>query len=260
MKVCAISDMHGQYDFTVPECDILCISGDIVPLEIQRPPRTKPVSFETQGLSESDIEFYMMYNKSLEEQYEKWRLKNICWIDDIFIPWCESQPVKKIFLVAGNHDFFFETEGKENIKKIFEDTNIVYLEDEFVEFEGKKIYGSPWCHQFGPWAFMRNDYSLASKFKKIPDGIDILLTHDAPYGRTDLLLESEMHLSKGHIGNKPLLNRLKKLKEPPKIHFTGHLHSCNHVPEDFDGTTTVCVSLLDEDYFMNYKPFLISID
>jgi hypothetical protein len=35
MKICAISDMHGILDFDINPCDILCISGDIVPLRVQ---------------------------------------------------------------------------------------------------------------------------------------------------------------------------------------------------------------------------------
>ena len=106
---------------------------------------------------------------------------------------------------------------------------------------------------------MKNDSELLKEFEKIPEGIDVLITHDAPFGRTDLLLENEYHLSKGHIGNKPMTKCLEKLANPPKLHFTGHLHSCNHIPVEYDGTTTVCVSMLDESYSMVYKPFIICI-
>lgn len=34
---------------------------------------------------------------------------------------------------------------------------------------GIKIYGTPWCKQCGPWAFMANHAELAKKnMKKIP--------------------------------------------------------------------------------------------
>lgn len=36
MKICGISDIHGNLYNGIPECDVLCICGDIVPLNEQR--------------------------------------------------------------------------------------------------------------------------------------------------------------------------------------------------------------------------------
>lgn len=36
MKICGISDIHGNLIENIPECDVLCICGDIVTLNAQR--------------------------------------------------------------------------------------------------------------------------------------------------------------------------------------------------------------------------------
>ena len=151
MIVTAISDLHGQIDTLeniIPESDILCICGDIIPLNIQN------------NISKSDK-----------------------WFSNMFIPKLQSLKVNEIYIIAGNHDKFME-----NRKRIIEDmligTNITYLEDEAAEYldeeTGKvwKIWGTPWCHIFGNWSFMREPEFLKEKYSLIPDDIDILLTHE----------------------------------------------------------------------------------
>lgn len=230
MKVTAISDMHGIYkSYTIPESDILCICGDIVPLRIQ-------------SSTESSIK----------------------WFAEEFLPWCVEQPVDHVYFIAGNHDWFLQRTSLNMINKyceIYGKGKVTYLIDQAAKYEKDgqtyNIYGTPWCHQFGYWAFMIPDDEMREKFKKIPENTDILLSHDAPFGRTDLLMQSPYHLAKGHIGNEPMRERLEEIS--PKLHFTGHLHSCNHVPTEYNNTTTVCVSMLDEDYRCVYEPFTISI-
>lgn len=229
MIVTAISDLHGQIDTLeniIPESDILCICGDIIPLNIQN------------NIEESDK-----------------------WFSKVFIPKLQSLKVNEIYIIAGNHDKFME-----NRKHIIEDmligTNITYLEDEVAEYldeeTGKvwKIWGTPWCHIFGNWSFMREPEFLKEKYSLIPDDTDILLTHDAPFGRNDVLLEGFWRNGK-HIGNYELVDELD-IKHP-KYHFTGHLHSTDHNLVDYEGTMTACVSLLDEDYEINYDPLTIII-
>ena len=227
IKICAISDLHGQFPDVIEPCNILLICGDIVPLRIQT---NIPKSFN--------------------------------WFKKKFIPWCESLPVEQIYLIGGNHDFFAINDIK--VIEYLEGTKVKYLYndgDEYVDIVNGKIYkiwGSPNCHIFGNWAFMYSDALNKEVYSMMPDDLDFLITHDAPYGRNDVILQEDCSWADGsHIGNSALTEVIKEKK--PKYHFTGHLHTTDHELKDYDGTLTACVSLLNENYKMVYKPLYLEV-
>lgn len=92
------------------------------------------------------------------------------------------------------------------------------------------------------------------KFSLMPKNLDILLTHDAPYGRNDVCFEMP---DQEHIGNKELLEEVQIKK--PKYHFTGHLHSSDHNLINYDGTITACVSVLNERYRLAYNSLTLNL-
>ena len=222
IKICAISDLHGNLDIKINESDVLCICGDIVPL-----------------------------NKQTSSK------ESLKWIETEFIPWCKRQPCKEVLLIAGNHDFVFER-SLDKARELFKGTNIRYLQDEayfYIKEDGSSLnfYGTPWCHQFGNWAFMgHSDDELAEIFMKMPDDVDVLLTHDCPYGACDVLLQNVWWANGEHIGGKGLTKGIEA--RSPKMNLTGHLHSTNKKGEML-GNTFVCnVSVLNENYKLVYEP------
>ena len=224
MKICAISDMHGQYDFNIDPVDILFICGDIIPLYMQR---------------------------NHEQSFR--------WLENFFVPWCNKQECKQIYLVAGNHDFALENNDKK-INEIFKSTKIIYLNNQGAEYYDKEsdktytIWGSPMCHIFFNWAFMYDPEYEYSEFSKMTDNCDFVITHDAPYGTSDICLE---HWNKEHIGN-PELAKVVSEKNPEYL-FHGHLHSTNHDCEMLGNTKVYNVSLLNEDYNMKYYPLYLEV-
>ena len=234
MKICSISDLHGNlvcypsdYWKGLWECEVLFICGDILPLEIQHDMR-----------------------KSLE------------WLTDEFLPWAESLPVEKVFFIAGNHDFWFERNDIPAHKLFPQHQKVTYLKNELVEYISSqdsktyKIFGSPYCKIFGLWAFMRSADLLAKKFNEIPENIDILFTHDAPYGTSDVCLDGPWTNGE-HIGNPQLRNIV--IFRKPKYHFHGHLHSSNHEEELLGETKVYNTSILDERYLIMYDPLIMRI-
>src|SRR5262249_28918150 len=94
--------------------------------------------------------------------------------------------------------------------------------------EGLKIYGSPWTPLFCDWAFMLPDADLASKWDKIPSGLDVLITHGPPFGILDWTNRKE------HAGSATLINRVHEVK--PRLHVFGHIHEAAGRTES-NGTT-----------------------
>lgn len=128
---------------------------------------------------------------------------------------------KKIFIIGGNHD----NEMQRRLVAFDGNTQLVYLNDSGYEFEGLKIWGTPWTSQFPginpnccafTVPFMD---SLKPRWDLIPDDVDILITHSPPHGIFDQIA-TEYNASVGDVDLlKTLEDRIK-----PKLHVFGHIH------------------------------------
>lgn len=225
MKVCAISDLHGNL-IDIESCELLLISGDISPLNIQ-------------------------FNVSKME----------LWFIEFFLEWCENQPCEEIVFIAGNHDCYLNSRPLEYIRGLIRkycDKTVTYLENETYDYlsnEGKvyRIFGTPFCHIFGDWPFMLTDETLDRKFQEIPENCDIVISHDCPYGTGDQCLQ----LNDEHRGSKPLRDVI--LRAQPTYLLTGHLHSANHLEELLGNTKVINTSIVDECYNVVYKPLYLDV-
>lgn len=139
-----------------------------------------------------------------------------------FNGWLGKLPHKHKVVIAGNHDFCFEKQLAEAKARI---TNAHYLQDETLELEGLKIYGSPWQPRFCDWAFnVDRGPKLAAIWARIPEDTDILLTHGPPLGQGDLTSRKQ------RVGCADLKKRLEEIH--PRLHLFGHIHEGYGITKD----------------------------
>lgn len=229
IKICVMSDLHGYLPEINP-CELVLICGDIVPLSAQGSSR---------------------YTSR--------------WYERAFKTWAESLPCDKVIFIAGNHELHFPNHY-EYYKKMFpNNSKVTYLCHEEYTYSGSdnkkyRIFGTPYCKEFGNWAFMCTDRQLGELFLDIPSKLDILLTHDQPYMFGDILLQEDCPWATGeHIGNSSLT--LAIVGTAPRYQFNGHLHSCDHNEIIInENTIHYNVSLKDEKYQVVYNPLYLEID
>ena len=228
MRICVISDLHGNLIPNIEPCELVLICGDVSPLTYQR---SKP---------------------SIDG-----------WLKKRFSKWINDLPCEKVFMVAGNHDLCFENRAYDwKTEYIINPTNgkCVLLENEYSDYianEGKvyRIFGTPMCHIFGNWAFMYSDeYIYETLNNKMPENCDILISHDAPYGTSDVCFEG---WNRDHLGCEPL--RKIVLEKEPTYMFHGHLHTSNHELEMLDKTKVYNTSILNERYKITFKPLYLNV-
>ena len=139
---------------------------------------------------------------------------------------------------------------------------ITYLDCETFEYEGKVIYGTPLCKPFGRWAFMPSYEEQDERYERhlnIIGKIDIVLSHDAPYGVSDVILQKDCWWADGsHIGNKSLRKFIEAAQ--PKLQVKGHLHTTSREVEMLGETKVYSVSLLNENYEMVFEPTYIDLE
>jgi Icc-related predicted phosphoesterase len=219
IRIGAISDTHGSLPKITQECDVFFIAGDISPLEIQ---------FNSPRMSD--------------------------WIFSRFVEWVKTIPSQAVVLIAGNHDAWLERATESQLYLMEKETGhkLKYLKNEIWKFTDDdaiewSIFGTPYCHFFGRWPFMREPYILTQHFAAIPDVVDIIVTHDPPFGigNCDVILEKPRLNginTEDHCGGVELAEKLKNVDF--KLLMCGHIHSGSHEIEK----KCVNVSYLDEKY------------
>lgn len=160
-----------------------------------------------------------------------------------FLKWFSSlsQAEYKIF-IAGNHDLCFDSKfdletkapkwlnellNEYQVKRydpvtgqwLFPDSKLIYLENTSVTINGYKIYGSPYTPWFygDHWAFNKHrGEEIRKEWKKIPEDVDVLLTHGPLAGIVDACDDGK---EAGCVDLKDLVEIIQ-----PEIHLCGHIH------------------------------------
>lgn len=232
MKLVCISDTHNA-QIEVPEGDVLIHAGD-----------------HTMRGTEKEMK------KELE--------------------WLSSLPHKHKLLIAGNHDFYFDRWAPKRFRSwslyrhyrieelLGKYPNLTYLEDSEVVIEGVKFWSSPYTPYFWqpdgvPWAFnfadgLRGRHQAENTWSKIPDDVNVLITHGPPVGIRDGDTE--------RAGCPMLRRRIAELKYL-KLHVFGHLHSSygrtDHDRGDGETITFVNAAIMNEEYQPVNKPIEVEI-
>ncbi len=184
-----------------------------------------------------------------------------------FYDWFKAQPYRQKILIGGNHDGFLERcissqEAREMM--IDAQEGFEYLCDNGIEFEGLKIWGSPWTPRFGNWHFMLDKRDrMREKWDKIPLDTQLLVTHGPPFKMLDKNEDGE------HVGCRDLACKILALRDL-KLHIFGHIHECHgwrHQNYDIgddtiipQGHLSVNASLMDENYHFFDRPTRIYWD
>lgn len=203
MRIVFVSDTHNRLDrIKVPDGDMLIHSGDFTMRTEAKTPA-------------AHLEQVSRFNNDLGA-----------------LP----HPFKVV--VAGNHDAPFESDNAEARALL---TNAVYLQDQLAVLGGLRIYGSPWQPEYRKWAFNlpRDSEELRAVWSRVPDNIDILVTHGPPKGFLD---RAPLWPT---LGDQFLRDRVLEVR--PKIHCFGHVHFSAGVLEH-EGITFVNAASLNEKY------------
>ena len=195
IKIVIISDTHNSLNkITIPQGDILIHCGDFT--TTSHPP---------------EYELFLTFLKSATSFKHK---IVIAGNHDLFLdPSFYESNLKVLYHNGFDYNLEKAIEYKEKIKE-----NCIYLENSGCEVMGLKIFGAPAMPEdyLCPFSRKRGPIIL-EEWKKIPENIDILITHTPPKNILDLT-ERQRNAGCWDL-REQVENRIK-----PKIHVFGHIH------------------------------------
>lgn len=232
MRIVALSDQHG-YLPEVPACDLLVVGGDVCPDQVgpimaARDPNRQRI-----------------------------------WFDDTVRPWLAGTPAVHKVLTWGNHDWCGQAcSFREDSPRYARTTDLQILVDEqtIVPAAGPgerdvTVWATPWSNTFMRWAFMKEPRDLEPVYAAIPEGIDILVSHQPPYGHVDEVFDPVAGRLV-HLGSRELLAAIERVR--PKVVVCGHIHG-GFGRSEHEGIPIYNVSILDERYRLENAPTVIEL-
>lgn len=168
-----------------------------------------------------------------------------------FFAWFGSLKATHKVFVAGNHDWLFQKNAL--TARGLVPSGVTYLQDSSVTIDGVTIYGSPWQPEFLNWAFnLPRGHRLREKWRMIPTGVDILVTHGPPLRILDQNYDGD------HVGCGDLRKEVAE-RVHPRLHVFGHIHQSYGTLVQ-DQTQYVNASVCDEAYSPFNEPILLEME
>ncbi|GMR44836.1 hypothetical protein PMAYCL1PPCAC_15031, partial [Pristionchus mayeri] len=156
-------------------------------------------------------------------------------------------------VISGNHELGFDPEEDVSRKKcegtgtpegwklltnctFLHDSSTVACDSSRCQIDGVTFYGASW-HPLEGYPFYRPREQLREKWERIPDDVDVVITHSPPIGPFTLWIGMIFIRNRsGYLdvyphstpperwGCRYLLERVEKLR--PFLHVFGHTHDC----------------------------------
>jgi Icc-related predicted phosphoesterase len=166
------------------------------------------------------------------------------------VKWMREQPYKHVVVIAGNHDITLQSEPQAT-EKYFDEVH--YLNENSVDLEGLKIYGTPWSPWFNGdrWVFNMEPGDEKRFADEIPEDTDILVTHGPPANYGDRCADGR------RVGSVDLLKRIEEIR--PKLVVCGHIHEDYGVFDTPWGTKIVNASVLNLNYQCVNAPVTVEL-
>lgn len=171
------------------------------------------------------------------------------WLNDNFKSWAREN-CKVLLGTFGNHDFI----GAKATNQTIEFSNALIKAEGLVYHNTLSIYLSAFQLPFYDWEFNRTESELEKIYAKIPEGVDIIVSHGPPNGYGDAV---PRRIGYENVGSHALLNCIDRVK--PKYVITGHIHSGYGIYQH-NNTKIINASLLNEKYKLVNKPIEIEIE
>jgi len=158
--------------------------------------------------------------------------------------WLGQQDFSLILCTGGNHDFEMEDRSRAGTTAVLRHAE--FLVDRSMHFGGLHFYGAPWTPELDGWAFYLPPREIRERWARIPEDVDVLITHTPPQWILDRNRRGRS------CGCPDLAERLLDLR--PRIHCFGHVHASAGSLER-DGTTYVNASMVNSQYQIARRPF-----